>query len=219
MNRGALATSGKSLAGASLACALLLTALAGGGCSSGSGGDAVFGCGAVPACYTNALATLDACFPSSNLSLAGGTIASGVVSGLTCSGGLTSIAFSDFSSDPGSFVLVPGTSTIEYAGDPCATLGTLEGFHTMPGGGTVDFVGMRITGPGGAETSILLFDDGDIVIECPDFRQHTAPAGTLEGCPDAVLYPELVRVGTVTSLSVELIATDDSLEGELFVCD
>jgi hypothetical protein len=179
----------------------------------------IIGCSGVPACYTDALAVLQACVPTNTFTLVPVSPSSGVVDGLTCTAGETTLAFSTFSASPTGTVPVPSGVTISNATGQCAELGSGSGTLTISGGESYSYElsEMRLA----TETvGIKKYADGAIAIACSSNAQsdYVLTASDVAACPTAVVFPALSRNDDFTRMAADLEAGDGAAES-LFVCE
>jgi len=179
----------------------------GGGCGGGGSGEPTFQCDGVPGCYQDALAALRDCVPTAQLTLVPVTPMSGVVDGLTCVGGDLEVAFSAFSESPSGTVPVPSGVTLTLAGSRCGALGSGTGVRTDADGNSRSFELSSLAMTGIDEVDLERYPDGELGVNCSPPTGDTvfAPAGALAGCPDAVLFHEVVRNADITQIGVDLV--------------
>lgn len=201
---------------------LLLLILVAGGCGGDDDSDdrgEIIGCSGVPACYTDALEALQACVPTNTFSLVPVSPNSGTVSGLTCTAGETTIAFSTFSVSPTGTVPAPSVVTISNATGQCVELGSGSGTLTISGGESHSFALSEIRLA--TETvGIKRYADGGIGIECSSNARsdYLLTASEVATCPTAALFPRVSRNDDFTRMTGELEAGDGEAES-LFVCE
>ena len=197
---------------------LILAIGACGGDDSDARGE-IIGCSSVPACYTDALEVLQACVPASAFTLVPVSPNSGVVDGLTCTAGETTLAFSAFSASPTGTVPVPSGVTISNATGQCAELGSGTGTLTISGGESYSYLLSEIRLA--ADTvGIKKYADGAMGIECSSNPQadYVLTASDAAACPTAVVFPVVSRNDDFTRMAAGLEAGDGGTES-LFVCE
>jgi hypothetical protein len=171
------------------------------GSSNGNGNGDGVDCDSIPACYTDAVTALKACVDEPALTVSGGTVNSGVVQGRQCTGGTTTVSFSDYSERPTGTVPIPSRITIESGGAPCAELSRVSGSRS----------GTSIERPGEDDVFVGWWEGGRSVDCGPGYIVDTAD---LAACPEAIQLPEAQR----DPLAVRFRNADDTYT-DLFVCN
>ncbi len=196
---------------------LVLSVLSGCGEAEGGGaGGEIVSCDSLPTCFTDGFDELMACVDSSSGTLGSVSESSGVISGLECTAGETTIAFSAFSSRPNGTTPLPSTITFSQGGTQCAELSTSEGKSTS-GRETRSFESVTVKRPDAPQVKLRVYDDGSVSLECGS-REATETfkfsAGALDDCADELPLYRAFRDEEVTEVGV-------AVEGEsaLFTCN
>jgi hypothetical protein len=193
--------------------ALLLLVLVGcGGDDGGGGGGDELSCNLIPSCYTAAITSLRACVTTPDMALGTPVDNSGVVDGLTCTGGDETITFSTFSTSPNGTVPLPSMTTMQKDGLLCATL-----HHSTGTKNGAQYESTEIEIPGGTETvAINRYANGDIGVECGPAEITTA-ASKLAACAAQIVKPDVFRDDAITMMGVDLVDAADA-STPLFTC-